>query len=361
MPYGSSLMSDFVRLVGLLRVFVSTNRYLCLMKRYYPFTGLIISLFVALLSYVLRTAREDMTSSAYSAIGSFTNTFLSWLVVQWVIQREHPRHYAWKGLLAVTGCMCISLLLFYATRDVAEIRERAEAAQRGMRAVHFLLLLRGMVIGGFLFFIAYLLRMTVLNQRSRLENERLKKENLQARLNLMQEQLSPHFLFNSLGTLRTMVTDPAPRAFIQRLADVYRYLLNSRQADMVELRQELDFVQAYLHILQERFEGALLVTLDIADHCLSMKLPPMTLQLLVENAIKHNVVDTVSPLGLSISTIGADTVTVRNSLRLKRSADTKSGTGLHNIRERYRLLTGRTIEVLQTPEEFVVSIFLVKS
>lgn len=102
-----------------------------------------------------------------------------------------------------------------------------------MRVVYFLLITRGMVVGGFLYFIAYLLRMAAINQQSRLENERLKKENLQARLARLQEQVNPHFLFNSLGTLRSMVNEEAPREFIQRLAEVYRYLLDNRQADLV--------------------------------------------------------------------------------------------------------------------------------
>ncbi len=113
------------------------------------------------------------------------------------------------------------------------------------------------MIGGFLYYIAYLLRMSAQIQQSRLENEQLKKENLQARLSLLQEQVSPHFLFNSLGTLRSMVQEKAPREFIQRLSEVYRYLLSNRMADLVELRAELDFTAAYLHILQERFEAAI--------------------------------------------------------------------------------------------------------
>jgi len=328
------------------------------MRRYYPLTGTVISLFIALLGYVLRTARETPASSALTAIGSFALTFTSWLVIQWVIQRDRPRAPGWKCVVSIMGCMLLSLLLFYCNRDVTEIRERIGAVPRVMRALHFLLLLRGAVIGGFLFFIAYLLRVTALNQRSRLENEKLKKENLQARLSLLQEQVRPHFLFNSLGTLRSMVSEPAARDFIQRLADVYRYLLNNGQADLVDLRAELAFTQAYLYILQERFEDALVVDIDIPDRYLPMKLPPVTLQLLVENAVKHNVADVNHPLRLQIRAWSDDRLTVSNTLCPKRTLADSLGTGLNNIRDRYHLLLNRDIEVSRQPDSFNVTVYL---
>lgn len=99
--------------------------------------------------------------------------------------------------------------------------------------------------------------------------------------------------------------------------------------------------------------------IDIAENYFTMKLPPMTLQLLIENAVKHNIVDAEAPLYLQIHATGTDTLTVRNSLRPKHAVGNSLGTGLNNIRDRYRLLTGRGIKVSQTPDEFIVSIFLV--
>jgi two-component system LytT family sensor kinase len=199
------------------------------------------------------------------------------------------------------------------------------------------------------------------NQQSRLENERLKKENLNARLMLLQEQVSPHFLFNSLGTLRSMVSERTAREFIQNLAEVYRYLLNNRHADWVVLKTELEFAKAYLHILQQRFENALVVDIDITEAYLSMKLPPMTLQMLIENSVKHNVLDTDEPLCLKIEAVDAGKLIIRNSLRLKQNPENNTGTGLNNIRERYRLLVNQDIEVLQTSSEFIVSVYLLKN
>ncbi len=329
------------------------------MKRFYPVTGLIISLFIALLGYALRLNRENIGASLFSFTVSFVNAFLSWLLVQYVLQLKKPSGYGWKAVAAVAGCMLISLLPITITRQFAEVRSRIDAVPKGMNAVSFLLLTRGLVIGGFLYFISYLLRISELTRLSELENERLKQENLQARLSLLQEQVSPHFLFNSLGTLQSMVREQAPREFIQRLSEVYRYLLSNRMADLVPLQAELDFTQAYLYILKERFEDALVTRIDISGAALQQKLPPASLQLLIENAVKHNVVSTETPLTISIDTAAEGWLTVSNSLQKRSLVRNSLGSGLKNIRERYQLLAGMNIIVEETGTHFTVRIPLI--
>lgn len=334
--------------------FLPSIWYVCVMKKYYPVTGLIISLFIALMGYVMRLNREDIAASVRTFSSSFISSFLSWLLIQFILTRSRPRSYGWKAVIAIAGCMIISLLPFTITRHFTEVQYRIELLPRGVRAVNFLLMMRGMVIGGFLYFIAYLLRMASLKRQSELENEQLKKENLQARLSLLQEQVSPHFLFNSLGTLRTMLHEKAPRTFIQRLSEVYRYLLNNRMADLVSLKEELDFTQAYLHILNERFEDALITDIQIDENALQKKLPPVSLQLLVENAVKHNAATADTPLRISIGTIGSEMLTVTNTIQKKNRAGDSLGSGLNNLRERYRLLAGVDIEVEEAGTAFTV-------
>lgn len=332
--------------------------YFCRMRKYYPLTGLIISFFLALLGYVLRLNRDEIGSSLISLISSFVNAFLSWMLIQFVLQMNKPAGYGWKAVVAIAGCMLISLLPFTVTRHFAEVQSRIVALPKGMRAVSFLLLMRGIVIGGFLYFISYLLRMSATSQQSQLENERLKQENLQARLSLLQEQVSPHFLFNSLGTLQSMVHEQAPREFIQRLSEVYRYLLSNRMSDLIALREELDFTLAYLHILKERFEDALITVIDIAGDALARKIPPASLQLLIENAVKHNVATVEMPLRISIYTEEGWLV-VSNSLQKKNKTGNSLGSGLSSIRERYQLLAGLTIIVDETNDHYTVRIPLI--
>lgn len=347
---------QFVRFTSPLRRTTSSIRYICSMRRFYPATGLIIALFIALMRHALGVYREEMMHSLVTLAGSFVNAFLCWMLVQYVIQRARPEGYGWKGVWAISGCVVMSVLLFYVTQDVSEVQQRIEYAPRGMLVLHFLLVTRGVVIGGFLYFIAYLLRMSAQSQQSRLENERLKQENLQARLSLLQEQVSPHFLFNSLGTLRSMTHETAPREFIQKLAEVYRYLLNNRMADLVELQAELDFTRAYLHILKERFEDALFIDVRVDACWYTRKLPPATLQLLIENTVKHNVVDAEAPLRICISTEADGWLVVSNSIRRRNVTRNSLGTGLSNIRERYRILADRDIVVHETVEKFEVKV-----
>lgn len=315
-----------------------------------------ISLFIALLGYVLRLGREEMGASLAVPIASFVNAYLSWWLIQYVIRWKRPVNYGWKAVLAIGGCMLISFLLFTLNSRFTGVRDRFELLTRGRQLINFLLLGRGLVIGGFLYYIAYLLRMSAQIQQSRLENEQLKKENLQARLSLLQEQVSPHFLFNSLGTLRSMVQEKAPREFIQRLSEVYRYLLSNRMADLVELRAELDFTAAYLHILQERFESAIVTEIHVEASMHTRKLPTATLQLLIENAVKHNVVTTEDPLNIYIYTIESKWLVVSNSLQRRNKVSDSLGTGLSNIRERYRLLAGLDIRISETGKLFTVGV-----
>lgn len=319
-----------------------------------------IAFFIALLGQVLRAQREEMLSAWPALTASFANAFLSWCWIQYIIQRKRPAGYGWKALLSVSGGIIISITLFYLLRDVGEVRSRMEALQRGMGAVYAVLATRGLVVGCFLYFIAFSLRMAALSQQSRLENERLKQEQLRARLSLLQEQINPHFLFNSLGTLRSMVEEPAARHFIQRLSEVYRYLLGSRMAELVELRVELDFIRAYLHILQERFEDALVTDIQIPGSYHHKKIPPATLQLLIENAVKHNVATVTTPLHICIQAEEPDRLVVSNSLQRKNvpGENVGTGTGLSNIRERYRILAGRDIDITEQAGKFSVSVFL---
>jgi sensor histidine kinase YesM len=326
------------------------------MKKFYLLTGLTISFFISLLGYVLRLNREEIGPSLVSLITSFCYTFGSWLLTQYVLHLNKPAGYGWKAVIAIAGCMLISLVPITITRQFAEVQSRIDSIPKGMRAVNILLLFRGLVIGSFLFFISYLLKMSAMRQQSQIENERLKQENLQARLSLLQEQVSPHFLFNSLGTLQSMVSEKAPREFIQRLSEVYRYLLSNRMADLVVLKAELDFTLAYLHILKERFEDALLTRIDITELAMQKKLPPASLQLLIENAVKHNLATSETPLRISISSIDESWLAVSNSLQKKPSVRNSLGSGLSNIRERYQLLAGNTIMIEETNDEFTVCI-----
>lgn len=188
------------------------------------------------------------------------------------------------------------------------------------------------------------------------EKALLEQAHLRAQLTSLQQQISPHFLFNSLSTLKTMVSDPPAKNYIVHLAGVYRYLLSFNEQYLTTLEEELRFISSYLHILNERFGDMLKVHIHIQPGHQSLLLPPLSLQLLIENAIKHNVCSKESPLYISISTTDLPALKVENNFQPKRSRLERPGMGLKNIIERYKLLVGESVEVTNDNEKFTVTI-----
>jgi len=205
-------------------------------------------------------------------------------------------------------------------------------------------------------FVSYLLFLSEHAQKAQLEIARISQENLEARLFSLQQQISPHFLFNSLTTLRSLAPDTATKLYVEQLAAVYRYILATNDAKLATLEAELEFTRAYVYILQERFESGLRITINIENHLLLRRIPPATLQILVENAIKHNIVSVDEPLLITLVNAGNSHLEVSNTLQLKRSTEEGTGIGLRNIQERYALLSDQDIIITKTATHFAVKI-----
>lgn len=195
------------------------------------------------------------------------------------------------------------------------------------------------------------------------ELTKTKNENLETQLKLLKQQISPHFLFNSLNTLRCIATDNKTKSYITQLSNVYRYLLTNnkyKDEDLVLLKDELEFTNSYLYILKERFEDSLDIDINISQETLYMQIPPLALQVLIENATKHNVVSMDSPLSIYIYNEGEETLVVKNNLQPKLSSEDSLGIGLDNIKKRYQLLSDKEIEIIKTDTDFTVKIPLIK-
>jgi hypothetical protein len=175
--------------------------------------------------------------------------------------------------------------------------------------------------------------------------ERLERARVQAELGALKAQVDPHFLFNSLNTLGHLIENDtkSAREFSDTLAEIYRYVLDSRQRDLVPLDEELAFLRHYHRLLALRFGAAMPLQLDPALQTAHWLLPPLALQTLLENAIKHNEASAAQPLTVGFSLDG-DRVLARNALQPRRSALPSSGLGLANLDERCRLLAGRALE-----------------
>ncbi len=194
-----------------------------------------------------------------------------------------------------------------------------------------------------------------------LETENLKKAALEAQYQGLTNKLNPHFLFNSLNTLSELIEEDKLKAnrFIQELSDVYRYVLNNSKNVWVSLQVEVDFTKSYFALQKMRFEENLSLEITISSEFLNFYILPQALQMLIENAIKHNEVSNSHKLVISVY-IENDFLIIRNNKKLKKNNTTGTQVGLANITERYKILTGKTVEILNEEKRFVVKLPLVK-
>ncbi len=191
-----------------------------------------------------------------------------------------------------------------------------------------------------------------------MEAEELKRMQAQAELQLVKSQINPHFLFNNLNVLSALVmknNDEANR-FIEEFSKVYRYILTNHDKELVNIKTELNFIKPYIFLLQKRFSDGLDVTVNVPQSYESFYIIPASLQMLIENAIKHNVVSKNKPLHIDVHINGNNTIVVSNNLQLRESVDGSTKIGLANIIKRYWLVSGKNVEVKEDKNDFTVTL-----
>ena len=204
--------------------------------------------------------------------------------------------------------------------------------------------------------VAYLLILLKKMRMAEEKNISLIKEKTKAELSALKEQISPHFFFNTLSSLSTIVRNEKKEIgleFIQEMSKTYHYTLASKH-DLVSLKEELDFLQSYLFIIKKRFGNKLIFNIKISNNLFQSKIPPMSLQLLVENAIQHNIITQEFPLTIRIF-VENDMICIENNLQEKES-DGSLGLGLDNLTNRYRLLVQKDIIIEKDKKHFRVKL-----
>lgn len=200
-------------------------------------------------------------------------------------------------------------------------------------------------------------------EKSQFESEDMKRRHLQLQLEALKNQVNPHFLFNSLNALTTLIHEDQNLAvdFVQRIASVYRYVLQSKDRQLVELREEINFINAFFFLQRIRFGENLRTSINIPENCYSFYIAPLTIQMLVENAIKHNVISSEKPLHIEIYAESECILAVKNNLQKKLTSKNSMGIGLANITKQYEILgSSKKVEILNSDSCFVVKIPLFK-
>jgi sensor histidine kinase YesM len=188
----------------------------------------------------------------------------------------------------------------------------------------------------------------------------LEKEKSQVQFDNLKNQLNPHFLFNSLTSLDSLIQDDPDlaRQFLQQLSKVFRYVLQHKDKGLVPLYTELDFIKNYVFLLKTRFETTLEIDFQISEVSLDKKITPVTLQILIENALKHNIVSADRPLQIRVCA-DENYLKVENNLQLKKQVETSNRQGLQNLKNLYSFLTDKPFEAIEQNEKFVAYVPLI--
>ena len=193
-------------------------------------------------------------------------------------------------------------------------------------------------------------------------NEALKNQQIRTQFEVLQNQMSPHFLFNSFNTLTTLIAEDQQVAvkFTEKLSEVYRYILQHKEKELVTVEEELDFAKAYGFLLKMRYPQNLEIKFNVASKHQKQHIAPLTIQMLIENAIKHNVISKAAPLLIDVYVENGKSIVVRNNLQIKRAIPKSTKTGLVNIRKRYQFLTDRPVDIITTTNNYLVCIPLIE-
>lgn len=193
------------------------------------------------------------------------------------------------------------------------------------------------------------------------ERELLEQMNMEQEFETLKSQINPHFLFNCFNTLSSLIQEDKKEAekFLDELSNVYRYLLKSNEDGVSTVEKEIKFIQSYYKLLRTRYGSGLQLNMDIDKRYYPYLLPSLSLQLLVENAVKHNIVSRLQPLVIEIFTAAGNKMVVNNNLQRKQLVKASTRIGLTNIQAKYSLMKQKGFQIVEGKDNFMVVLPLV--
>jgi len=298
--------------------------------------------------------RLDITLMRFAA--NFTIAFLLYLLnFRLVIRKwfQTRKGKIWFVLIIILCTLSLSFVCSILQSPVETFPQRSPAG------MFFGGMLRDFTVAAVVTLSSLLMYIAEKQQKIAVENERLQAEYMKTRFMAIRNQVDPHFLFNSLNTLSSLINTDSARAedYLQQLSWVFRYALQNKE--IVTLAEELKFTMAYSGMMQIRYENSLKFDYQVDDKYLNCLIIPISLQTLVENAIKHNVVSRRRVLHITIRTTENYTLIISNPVQVKKEPESGEGIGLANLSERYRLLWNREILIKDGGGIFEVEIPLI--
>lgn len=324
--------------------------------------GVVLSLNLSLAVLSTRLVQgqgKDVVNLVGSEIVIALMCFAIWITTVYVLRAPRISGPWLKAVCAVAIAVVLSVAFYFAGNvffeDYPLLPIRELPWYLGLARLAY----RGGLVMGLMYPIAYYFEEQRNMQRERFELEQLRREELLVHLDFLRQQVEPHFLLNSLSVLKASTEEESTKNFVVQLSNLYRYLLHyNGTTALAALEQELEFVRSYFYLLEARHEDGIRLEVSISEEDQRFRVPPMALQTLIENAVKHNVVSAENPLKISIYR-EVSVLVIRNTLHPKLHSSPSSKIGLRNLSERYRVLTGKSIVIHRDDTYFTVKLPLI--
>lgn len=329
--------------------------------KYATITFLVVSFLVAIIFYFGHSAfipsgerphfeRDfNVWASVIGILGTYLYLFVLFAINLKILEsRTQERR---KIIIAVVASIATVFLFNYITsllmQTVVNVDNISSRARIGP-------LIKDFVLAIIAFSFSFIMYLSAQKQKMVLEYEAMKTENARSRFEALKNQLDPHFLFNTFNTLDSLIQEEPEKArnYLQQLSSVFRYVISNKESTTLE--NELKFAHSYNELMQLRYENNLVFEFNVDERYLSYEIVPLSIQTLIENAIKHNVISSESPLVISIAVGPGPVVAVSNEIRPKKTAQAGGGIGLSNLTERFRLKLQKEIIISDTDGVFSV-------
>jgi len=323
---------------------------------------IIVGVIISILLHAVRLADSESIGGNYSLAMSILLTYLIWEGNLW-FDKQFAKRFSWTSQPITRIIFQVSTNIIYSAGLIygaMQLYDKYVCIVPAPTQEKFLSI--SIIIGT----LVSLLLLTVefgkqfFNQwkLSLIEVERYKKESIEAQLEVLKGQINPHFLFNNLSVLSSLVYIDQDKAveFINQFSKVYRYVIEFNNKELVALHNELEFINSYIYLLKIRFGENIQFSIDIESKYHSSLLPPMAMELLLENTIKHNEVSTEKPLAVQIHTHKNNYLTISNKLQARHDVEPGTKLGLNNIIKRYEHYTNLPVLIEKNDQSFTVQI-----
>jgi sensor histidine kinase YesM len=315
------------------------------------------SMLISLMLFGDSCARGDWQFLAVCVPMSFMYTGVFWFALRWAYKKVKDHYPTFQDIGKRLMWVSLAFLVVFFLVDYAldEIFDWLIPGKDKVHPSYLQEFISSLIMSALVMALYEAISFYVQLQRTVAEKAELERQNIESQLEGLRNQVNPHFLFNSLNTLIYLIPEDSEKAvrFVQQLSKVYRYVLESRDSKLIPLSEELEFLKSYIFLLKERFGENLQVDIRPFTGRQEIAIVPLTLQMLFENAIKHNVVSTGKPLHIEVFGENGHLV-VRNNLQKKNQVMDSTGVGLQNIKDRYRMLTDKAVEVITSQQYFTV-------